>query len=318
MKLTNNFLMLPSFSLDIHKLLVDSGRTSDEATKTIATTGVTSVRYAFPRLLTEFVFEGLSLVNEIDKTCIDGTDAIIVVSQTFDQRIPSLSARIQGTFNLPPDTFCVDIMDGCSGYIKALSVASMLELKGCKKVLVIAGDLNSTITNESDIGTKILFGDGISVSTLESDGCNIDTRLFNTGDLKSVISCSLPENIMHMNGFEVFRFTKSVVPQMIRTYLDETGLKLDDYDLVALHQASKLVVSTICASMKYKNKLCDDFSCGNIGNLGSGSIGGWLAKTENLETMGELKMLAVGFGSGLSWGLASLVIDIQRNEVVYV
>lgn len=310
--------MLPNACLDVNELLVDSGRTSNEAIKTISITGVSSIRYAFPKLLTDFVFDGLSLINDIDKNWIDGVDAIVVVSQSYDQRIPSISTRIQHTFNLPHNTFCIDIIDGCSGYVKALNIVSMLDLKGCKKVLVIAGDLNSTMTNYADMGTKILFGDGVSVSILESDGSNIDTRLFSAGDLNSVITCSFSENVMNMNGFEVFRFTRNVVPQMIKAYLDETGLKLDHYDLVALHQASKLVVSTICETMQYKNKLCDDFSCGEIGNLGAGSIGAWLSKVENLESMGELRMLAVGFGSGLSWGLASLVIDIQRNETIYV
>jgi 3-oxoacyl-[acyl-carrier-protein] synthase-3 len=121
-----------------------------------------------------------------------------------------------------------------------------------------------------------------------------------------------------MNGFEVFRFTRNVVPPMINAYLDSIGTTLQSYDLLALHQASKLVVSTMCATLKYKNTLGNDFSCGDIGNLGSGSIGGWLAKINGLEHKGELRMLAVGFGAGLSWGIASLVVDVQNNEVVYV
>lgn len=29
-------------------------------------------------------------------------------------------------------------------------------------------------------------------------------------------------------------------------------------------------------------------------------------------------MLAVGFGSGLSWGLASIVVDVNKNEAIYI
>ena len=318
MKLTNNFLILPKSSLDVRQLLLDSGRNSDEAAKTIANTGISSIRYAYPKLLSEFVFDGLSSINEMNNHVVEGTDAVVVVSQSYDQRIPSISTRIQSTFNLSSHTFCVDIMDGCSGYIKALSVASMLELKGFKKILIVAGDLNSVMTTDADIGTKILFGDGISVSTLESDSSSLDTRLFNNGDVNNVISCSFAEDVMNMNGFEVFRFTRNVVPQMINTYLHECGATLQSFDLVALHQASKLVVSTICTSLKHKNTLGDDFSCGDIGNLGAGSIGAWLTNIKGIDNKGELKMLAVGFGSGLSWGLASLVVDVQKNEVIYV
>ena len=318
MKLTNNFLVLPNGSLDVNELLLDSGRSSSEVLKTVNTTGISRIRYAHPRLLTEFIFEGLTLIYETNEKIFSGVDAVIIVSQSYDQRIPSISTRVQSRFNLSSGTFCIDIMDGCSGYIKALSLASMLEQKGCKKVLIVAGDLNSMMTMKADIGSRILFGDGVSISILESDNSVLDTRIFNNGDQNNVNACSANENILGMNGFEVFRFTRNVVPQLINLYLDEIGKSLQTYDLVALHQASKLVVATICDSLKFKNSLCDDFSCGEIGNLGAGSIGAWLSNIKGLETMGELKMMAVGYGSGLSWGLASITVDLQRNEAVYV
>jgi 3-oxoacyl-[acyl-carrier-protein] synthase-3 len=318
MKLTHNFLILPSSSLDVHQLLLDFGRDSYVASKTIATTGISSIRYAYPMLLTDFIFAGLLSLNDRHNEIFDDIDAIVVVSQSYNQRIPSISTQIQSKFNLRSETFCVDIIDGCSGYIKALSIASMLESSGFKKVLIIAGDLNSVMMTNSDIGAKILFGDGISVSIVEADGSKIDTRLYNKGDLDNVISCSFSENVMHMNGLEVFRFARKVVPQMINTYLEESRTSLQSYDLVALHQASKLIVSTIYATLKYNNTLGDDFSCGEIGNLGAGSIGAWLSQIKNLDKKGELKMLAVGFGSGLSWGLASFIVNAQTNEVIYV
>lgn len=318
MKLTNNFLVLPNTHIDVSQLLQATGLHSNEATKKIASTGISSLRYAYPTLLTEFIFDGLSSINEKYQEVIAGTDAVIVVSQTYDQRIPSISTRIQGMFNLPSHTFCIDVMDGCSGYIKALNVASMLEHRGFKKILIVAGDLNSVMTTDADIGTKILFGDGISVSLFESDSSPIDIRLYNDGDLKNVISCSFTENIMNMNGFEVFRFTRNVVPPMINAYLEESGKTLQHYDLIALHQASKLVVSTIFATLKHTNTLGDDFASGDIGNIGAGTIGAWLAKINGIAHKGKLHMLAVGFGSGLSWGLASLVVDVQNNEVIYV
>lgn len=318
MKITNNFLILPNFSLDVSKILNEAGRSSEEISKTISTTGISNIRYAYPKLFTEFVFDGLTSIGKYHNQILNDVDTVIVVSQSYDQRIPSISSRVQSKLNLRPDTFCIDVMDGCSGYIKALSLASMLERKGQKKVLIIAGDLNSTMTTQADIGTRILFGDGVSISILESDNSPVDTRIFNNGDLDNVISCSVSENMMTMNGFEVFRFTRNVVPQLIKSYLDETAQSLGSYDLVCLHQASKLVVSTICASLKFRNTFGDDFSCGEIGNLGAGSIGAWLSQISALEKKGPLKMLAVGFGSGLSWGIGSIVIDVQRNEVIYV
>ena len=318
MKLTNNFLLLPNDSLNVGKLLHDAGRSPDEASKIIITTGISRIRYAYPKLFTEFVFDGLESIHKQHNQMLTDVDTIIVVSQSYDQRIPSISSRIQSKFNLRSETFCIDVMDGCSGYIKALSLAAMLEQKGQKKILIISGDLNSTMTAQADIGTRILFGDGVSVTVLESDESKLDLKIYNSGDLNNIISCSVSDNVMNMNGFEVFRFARNVVPQLIHSYLDEIGQALGSYDLLALHQASKLVVSTICASLKFKNTLGDDFSCGQIGNLGAGSIGAWLSQIRDLEKKGPLKMLAVGFGSGLSWGLGSIVVDVQRNDVIYV
>jgi 3-oxoacyl-[acyl-carrier-protein] synthase-3 len=318
MKLTNNFLLLPPTTISISEILLSAGRTAEEVEKTIATTGIRSVHHSESKGLTQFVFEGLLAISEKHQDVLVGVDAIIVVSQTYDERIPSISTRIQRKYNLPPNTFCIDIMDGCSGYIKALALARMLEVAGYQRVLIVAGDLNSLITANADIGTKILFGDGLSVTILESDEHELDVQLFNNGDQEGVISCSSTDNLMNMNGFEVFRFTRNMVPPLIREYLESTNKTLDSFDLVALHQASKLVVSTMCASLKIKNALAKDFSCGEIGNLGAGSIGAWLASISDLTSKGKLNMLAVGFGSGLSWGLASVVVDVKRNEVFYV
>ena len=29
-------------------------------------------------------------------------------------------------------------------------------------------------------------------------------------------------------------------------------------------------------------------------------------------------MLATGFGAGISWGVASIVVEINKNEIIYV
>ena len=174
------------------------------------------------------------------------------------------------------------------------------------------------MTADAELGTKILFGDGVSVSILESSANKIQVKVFNDGDLKNTISCDMRENVMNMNGFEVFRFTRNIVPKLITNYLDDANDSIDSYDLIALHQASDLVVSTICKMLKFNNILNKNFACGEIGNLGAGSIGAWLSQGRNLTSKGELKMLAVGYGSGLSWGIASLMVNLKHNEVIYV
>ena len=318
MELTHNFLLLPHATLDVEKILRDAGKTKEECDQTIATTGIKTLSHVGDRSFSEFALNGLTRISEAHTSIFVDVDAVIVVSQSYDHRIPSLSTRIQKYLNLKADTFCIDIMDGCSGYIKALSIASMLGNNRFRKILIIAGDLNSSMTSHAELATKILFGDGLSVSILQAGAHSVKTKIFNNGDTKNVISCEIRENIMHMNGFEVFRFTRNVVPKLIKTYLTEANEDLDNYDLIALHQASDLVVSTISKMIKLNNRLINNFACGEIGNLGAGSIGAWLAQGENLTDGRKQSMLAVGFGSGLSWGIASLTVNLKINEVIYV
>lgn len=318
MRLIHNFLLLPHKMIDVSQFLNESGKTTGEIEQTITTTGITKIRYAEDTLMSEFVLNGLNSISQNYDRVIENVDAIVVVSQSYDERIPSISTRLQKLMNLPSETFCIDIMDGCSGFIKALSIASMLFKNGSKKILIVAGDLNSRMTRNAEIGTKILFGDGLSVSIFEDAGPTEVIKIFNDGDTKGTISCNTEENVMYMNGFEVFRFTRNVVPKLIKNYLEETGNDITGYDLVALHQASNLVVSTICKAINVKNSLNDNFACSEIGNLGAGSIGAWLSQAEHLPKGKDLKMLAVGFGSGLSWGAASVTINLKHNEVIYV
>jgi 3-oxoacyl-[acyl-carrier-protein] synthase-3 len=318
MKITHNFLILPNQQIDVREILLDADIKEGEIAQTISTTGISKLRYSGDKLFTEFVLSGLAKITEEHADVLLGVEAIIVVSQTYDQRIPSVSSRIQKLSNLSSETYCIDVMDGCSGYIKALSIASMLQSNGTRKILIIAGDINSSMTTGAELGTKILFGDGISASILEADTNKIETQIFNNGDLSNTISCDNQKKVINMNGFEVFRFTRNVVPKLIKDYLDMSGNTIDSYDLIALHQASDLIVKTICKMLNFSNRLNSNFSCGEIGNLGAGSIGAWLSQGKGLTKRGDLTLLAVGFGSGLSWGIASLTVNLEHNEVIYV
>ena len=318
MKLINNFLILPKTSISIYELLINEGKNKNEANSIISSSGISSINYANFHNLSEFIFEGLLNIKQTFNDIFNDVDSIVVVSQTYNQRLPSISTRVQKILNLNKNTYCIDLMDGCTGFIKALSLASMLEKEGYKKTLIISGDLNSKMTEKSDSVTKILFGDGLSVNLLERNNSIIDTQIFNSGDNDNLINCNIKDNTLNMKAFEVFMFARNTVPKMIGSYLKKNNKTLKSYDLLGLHQASKLIVSTICSKLKYTNTLGDDFSCEKIGNIGSGSIGAWLSKIRQLENKGKLNMLAVGFGAGLSWGLASLVIDIKINRTIYI
>ena len=86
-------------------------------------------------------------------------DLIIVATVTGDMPFPATASIVQnalGVRGIP----AFDISAGCSGWVYSLSVANAFVASGVyDRVLVIGADLLTRITNWSDRGTCILFGD---------------------------------------------------------------------------------------------------------------------------------------------------------------
>ena len=318
MKLRTNYLLLPQSKQSVKDFFLDSKKTSAEINKIISTTGVDNIHVAKKKSFYGFTMSGISQILDLNQDIFKNLEAIITVSQTFDNRIPNISSLIQKKLNLPSSTFCIDFVDGCNGYIKAISISEMLISKGYSKVLIIAGDLNSSITNNAEISTKILFGDGVGLSIFEKSDNPVRSLLFTDGDINGTISCKADNGILSMDGFEVFRFVNSKVVKFVKDYLKNNSKKIENYNLVAMHQASKLVVSNLSLSLGIKNKISSDFNCNNVGNIGAGSINAWLANIENIDDNDEKKILSIGYGSGLSWGLADFTLKLNKNETIYV
>lgn len=318
MELDNNLLLLPTDTIDVARLLASSGYEQEQIESTLSSTGFSHLHIERKRSLSEFVDDGVTAVKTQQPEVFHSVDSIITVSQSFDMRIPALSTRIQRQIGVGSSCYCVDIIDGCSGFIKAVNVASMLGKEGFRKTLIIAGDLNSKLTEQSELGTRILFGDGISITTVRPTLEKSDIILRNRGDLDGVLKCSVTDNTMVMNGFEVFRFTRSEVPKLVNDYLASKERNISDYDLIGLHQASKLVVDSLSSLLHINNQRTKNFTCSTIGNIGAGSIGAWLTSITTPSNLRDASLLAVGFGSGLSWGLASLTVNTDTNEVIYV
>ena len=318
MILTHNYLCLPQGTASVAEIFTAlTTKTEAEIRKTIDITGVETLSVSGAKKFSAFVTAAFNSIAEQSKEAFDAIDAILVVSQSYDRRIPTVSTQLQGQINSAADTFCMDLTDGCAGYIKACALASMLLGQGRKKVLIVAGDLNSLMTTEADVSTRILFGDGISVSIFEQSQDPFNYQLFNDGANAKHIVCQVDSPVMEMNGFEVFRFTRNVVPNLIKSYLTQHQLSKEDFDYVGYHQASHLIVSTLSKATGFGNTENKDFNCGDVGNLGAGSISAWIAKT-NIQKATRSRMMAIGYGAGLSWGLCDFYLQLKSNEVVYV
>ena len=80
----------------------------------------------------------------------DDIDALILVTQTPDYYMPPTSNVIQGELGLKQDMLCLDINQGCAGYLVGLIQAfNLLEQDSIKKVALLNADVLSRRTFKS-------------------------------------------------------------------------------------------------------------------------------------------------------------------------
>ncbi|OUS04157.1 hypothetical protein A9Q96_14440 [Rhodobacterales bacterium 52_120_T64] len=317
MKIIANHTYLPLSKMDVLELISAKGDVLDAgASKMVENTGFNSLARVQNESTDNFI--KLSAENFSDQC--NGSDLavdnIIVVTQSYEQRLPNISSTLQGLLKLPTSTFCVDIVDGCNGFIRALTIANKITETGMR-TLIVGGDVYSPMTRRAELSTDILFGDGYSFTIVEQDNEPFRSKIMTDGTRGHFINASYRENVLNMNGVGVFLFTNSEIPKLIKS-LDwelDPGNGLPTY--YALHQASKLIVNQLSKKLKLDNGEVPFFSCSEIGNLGPGSIGAWIsANSSKLNTKANLTCL--GYGAGLSWGVASLQMDLMQNGVQYI
>ena len=104
-----------------------------------------------------------------------------------------------------------------------------------------------------------------------------------------------------MNGPEILNFALKEVPNSIVQFLRKNKLKITEVDKFIFHQANKFIIK----SLQQKLFLPDEkviIEMNNSGNTVSSSIPIALKKIENKINKNE-KILLIGFGGGLSWGV---------------
>ncbi len=98
---------------------------------------------------------------------IGDIDLILVATNTPDTIFPSTACHIQRGLKGTPIP-ALDISAGCSGALYGMIVAESLILSGtAKRVLLVAPEMLSRVTNWADRSTCVLFGDGAGAFVLE-------------------------------------------------------------------------------------------------------------------------------------------------------
>lgn len=180
-------------------------------------------------------------------------DLIIVATSTPDRKAPSTAAFVQHKLNAF-NAAAFDLTAVCSGFLFGMSVASQYIASGVyNNILVIGADTFSKITDWRK-RDAIFFGDGAgavvvtSANVLEgflayrlyTDTSNemLGFTIPGGGSENPLTAENLDDQYFQMNGKSVFASATQALPKAINQVLKDTGLTIDDIDLMIPHQPS--------------------------------------------------------------------------------
>ncbi len=252
----------------------------------------------------------MSVVKEIPKNELIGTQLCLLVTQSPDDYLPAASIQIATKLGLQNQCLPIDITQGCSGFVQALYLVDSLVNK-YKKVLLITADRYRSKLKEEDRSTNAVFSDGAAAMIISQGKryyIGYEDHL-NDGTKRSLLyqSTQTAENggFLFMDGAKVWMFTTTrVVPQIKKTiqYCSENQL---DIEYIYLHQASKIVVEGISKALQInENLIVKNYE--RTGNTVSSSIP-FLLKDYPMQKSRKASIFA-GFGVGLT----SSVIVIRQ------
>lgn len=231
--------------------------------------------------------------------------AVVFVSFTQPCRMPSGAAQAQHRLGLSGEVIAFDVSLACSGWAYGLYLASLLALQTGRRALLLDGDVQSAFVREGDDRVGPLLGDGGSAAVIGADGRDGPAWRFafgtdgSRGDALRLVG----DGAIEMDGFGVFRFVATDVVAFLRGFLAATGSAPADYAAFAPHQPNAYMVRQLAKALGF-DEAHTALTCPRFGNLSSASVPVSLAA-------GALRgrILAAGFGGGLSVSAADLSID---------
>ncbi|MDR3252433.1 MAG: ketoacyl-ACP synthase III [Tannerella sp.] len=265
-------------------------------------------------------YMAIKAVNElIGKTGIEpeSVEGVICATSTGDYHFPS-TASITAYQTGCKNAFAFDIQAACSGFIYLLETAANYIRSGrYKRIIAVAGDMMTAITNYTDRTTCPLFGDGCGAILIEptSDSVGIlDSILRTDGSglpflkMKSGGTASMPsyesidnhEHTVYQEGKAVFKRAVIEMADVAAEIVERNGLKKENIDWIVPHQANLRIIDAAARRLEVPvEKVMINIQ--RYGNTSSGSIPLCLWEWESQLRRGDNLILAA-FGAGFTWG----------------
>lgn len=257
-------------------------------------------------------------------------DAVIFATTTPDHLFPS-TASIVAENNDIKNAFCFDMEVACSGFIYGLEICNGLIKTGkYEKIILLAGDKMSAVTNYKDRTTCPLFGDaagavliepteeniGIMDAKLHSDGVGYAPLQMKAGGSKYPATAQTVENsehTVHQDGRIVFKYAVSRMADVSLDIMKRNNLAVDDVDWLVPHQANmRIIDAAINRTGLPREKVMINIE--RYGNTSAGTIPLCLWEWEPELRKGD-NIILTAFGAGFTWGAVYLKWGYDGDKV---
>lgn len=242
---------------------------------------------------------------------LEDVDFLIACTTTPDYAFPSVASQVQNNLGIPR-TGAIDINAACAGFTYGLHLASSLIASGAhRKVLVLAGETLTKVTDYTDRTTCVLFGDAAGAALVEpapdrpafiahhQGSCGDGGRHLYRLGLSRRFDPDDSGRYMRQNGPEVYRWAVQTISEATAMLLDKAGLAPGDVDWFVPHSANIRITEAICKRCGIPSERVLA-SSRRYGNTSSATIPVALARAERA---GKLRpddiVLLYGFGGGL-------------------
>ena len=250
-------------------------------------------------------------------------DFVLFCTQSPDYKLPSSACIIQDRLGLSTQCGAFDFNLGCSGYEYGLAVAKGLVVTGvASNVLLLTGETYNHYIHPRDKGNRTIFGDGASATVISTEGfaeiCEFSLGTDGSGAKHLIVKSGgarYPEKLndltyddggnpissdyLNMDGQEIFVFTLTKVPKMLKDVLSKNKIQKEDVDLFVFHQANKYMLEHLRKKLKIEEEKFFD-NLATVGNTVSSTIPIALCDAREQGILKGNALLA-GFGVGLSW-----------------
>lgn len=283
----------------------------------------------------DLVVKGLDYLVENNLLNKSEIDAVLFVSQSPEYIMPPTSNLLHQYLDLPNHVLCMDINQGCAGFIIGLQQAFMLlDNPSINKVLLCNADVLSPKVSKLDRNSNPLIGDAAAITIVEKD--TDDRPIYGEilMDGKGAMALNIPaggarlpitqetgelyedsfgnkrsKNHLVMQGDNVFNFVQTNVPEQVGRILAEAGKTADEIDYFLFHQPNKFMLQKLADKIGVSRDKLPSNVVENHGNSSGVTIP--VATAFNLGERLEKERMDVcfsGFGVGLTWG--TIVMNI--------